>query len=115
MGVVSVCLPHHRVSPGNRGGFVATGRELQRASQNHTSLFHSTHASTHAESSIPVMLMSSWYYQQAQTAVRALHLFAPGCALAPAKVPGRGQLWMSVEADGVIMGSRSLPALAVPF
>ena len=31
MGVVSVCLPHHRVSPGNRGGFVATGRELQRA------------------------------------------------------------------------------------
>ena len=54
------------------------------------------------------MLMSSWYYQQAQTAVRALHLFAPGCALAPAKVPGRGQLWMSVEADGVIMGSRSL-------
>ena len=74
-----------------------------------------TQSSVSTQSSIPVMLMSSWYYQQAQTAVRALHLFAPGCALAPAKVPGRGQLWMSVEADGVIMGSRSLPALAVPF
>ena len=114
MGVVSVCLPHHRVSPGNRGGSVATGRELYSARQSEP---HSIYTPVHAlaESSIPVMLMSSWYYQQAQTAVRALHLFAPGCALAPAKVPGRGQLWMSVEADGVIMGSRSLPALAVPF
>mmetsp|Transcript_24975 Transcript_24975/g.80135 ORF Transcript_24975/g.80135 Transcript_24975/m.80135 type:complete len:259 (+) Transcript_24975:64-840(+) len=93
MGVVSACLPHYRVSPapGNRGGCNRAGAKARAPQpQRHTEPTHSTYSS-----------YQSWYYQQAQPAVRAPHLFAPGCTLAPAKVSGS---WRSVAADGVMWG-----------